>query len=179
MRYLCVAMLVLALALPAVAASPQYALVYNLTFNSDGTISGTFGGIPVSGTWGGGSWTLTIDGKTFATGTYTCNGTCTFTGTTLMGKSASFTFSSATLTGTKTGQLAGVFSNHGGWVSSVTKWASANLTGVRRGQIVSAAAHNNQLWKQANGNGSAASANSHSKEQSNNGGGNGKGKGPK
>lgn len=188
MRYLLVAVLVAALAIPAVAAKPVYALVYNLTFNSDGTITGTFGGIPVSGTWSGGTWTLTIDGMTFASGTYTCNGTCTFTGTTVAGVSGTFTFTSSASasapTGTTSGQTSGVFSNHGAWISAVTKWAYTNLTGVRRGQIISAAAHNQQQLMRANGNGSAsagsngngqAAANSHG----NNAGGNGKGKGPK
>lgn len=185
MRYLLVAVLVAALAIPAVAAKPTYALVYNLTFNSDGTISGTFGGIPVGGTYADGNWTLTIDGKAFASGTYSCNGSCTFSGTTVAGKSLSFGFTSSALVGTTSGQLAGVFANHGGWISAVTKWAFANLTGIRRGQVISAAAHNMQLLMQANGNGNGASAGSNGSSQAsakshgNNAGGNGKGKGPK
>lgn len=182
MRYLLVVVLVMALVLPAAAAKPTYALVYNLTF-SGGTITGTIGGVPVSGTYGGGTWTLTIDGKTFASGTYTCNGTCTFTGTTIAGKSLSFSFTtpatSSAPSGTASGQLTDAFGNHGGWVSAVATWASANLTGVRRGQIISAAAHNMQLLMQANGTTGSANSQAAANSHGNNAGGNGKGQGPK
>lgn len=137
MRVAAVLILLAALTVPA-AAQSSIMLPYNLTF-SDGTITGTFGGVPVSGTYSGGTFTLTVDGKTFASGTYTCsNGTCTYTVTTILGSFKSATFTSTD--GVASGSLSGLYANHGGWVSSVARWANTNLTGVRRGQVVSAAA---------------------------------------
>lgn len=144
MRHLVlVAVLVASLGVPGLAGSSA-PLPYSLTFSgtsSSGTISGTFGGVPVSGTYSGGIWTLTVFGKTFASGTYSCASTCTFTGTTAAGKSLTFAFSSSSLTGTKTGNLfLSQLPTHGAWVSTVAQWANANLSKDQRGQGVSAAA---------------------------------------
>ncbi len=82
-----------------------------------------------------GGWTMTVDGQTFASGTYQCAGdVCTFTGTTLLGKSASFTMTSTT------GTVSGLFATHGAWVSAVANWANTHLSGQQIGQVVSAAA---------------------------------------
>jgi hypothetical protein len=144
MRYVIAALLLAtALALPA-AAHPQAGFPFNLTFFGDGTITGKFGGVPVIGTYMGtstsGTFVLNVDGQVFAAGTYSCNGGCTFSGTQLLGASKSFTFTSTTLTSTKSGSFSGLYATHGAWVSGVTKWAKANLTTMRVGQVVRAAA---------------------------------------
>ncbi len=78
---------------------------------------------------------MTVAGQTFASGTYTCSGgSCTYTGTTLAGKSVSFS-----MTGT-TGTLSGLFPNHGAWVSTVAGWANSHLSGSTKGAVVSQAA---------------------------------------
>jgi hypothetical protein len=82
-----------------------------------------------------------VDGKVFATGTYSCSSTCTFTGMTLAGKPSTFTFTSSSLTGAKTGTLSlSQFASHGAWASAVAQWANANPSQNQRGLIVSAAA---------------------------------------
>lgn len=83
---------------------------------------------------------LMVDGQTFASGTYSCNSSCTLTGTQLLGASKSFTFTSTSLSATASGSLNGLYSTHGAWVSGVAKWAKANLTTMRVGQVVRAAA---------------------------------------
>lgn len=141
MRYLIAALVVaMSLAVPA-GAHPKAGFPYKLTFAGDGTITGTFGGVPVTGTYSGGTFVLMVDGQTFASGTYACNGGgCTLTGTQLLGASKSFTFTSTSLSATASGSLNGLYSTHGAWVSGVAKWAKANLTTMRVGQIVRAAA---------------------------------------
>ncbi len=154
--------LVVGLAAPGFAKASA-AIPFGLTFtgtNTSGTISGTFGGVPVTGTYSNGTWTLMVDGKVFATGTYSCSSSCTFTGTTLAGKPITFSFTSSSLTGTKTGTLSlSPFANHGAWVSAIAQWANANLTQKQRGLIVSAAARIEGRLA-ANGNGNAG-GNSH------------------
>jgi hypothetical protein len=82
-----------------------------------------------------GTWTMSVAGQTFASGTYTCGGgSCSFSGTTLAGKSVSFS-----MTGT-TGTLSGLFPNHGAWVSTVAGWANSHLSGSTKGAVVSQAA---------------------------------------
>jgi len=77
---------------------------------------------------------MTVAGQTFASGTYTCSGSCTFTGTTLSGKSLSFSMTNTS------GTLTGLFANHGVWVSTVAGWANSHLSGKNRGEVVSQAA---------------------------------------
>jgi hypothetical protein len=82
-----------------------------------------------------GTWTMSVAGQTFASGTYTCGGgSCSFSGTTLSGKSVSFS-----MTGT-TGTLSGLFATHGAWVSTVAGWANTHVSGRTRGEVVSQAA---------------------------------------
>ncbi len=157
MRYALLAVaLVVGLATPGLAKASA-ALPFDLTFtgtNTSGTISGTFGGLPVTGTYSNGTWTLMVDGKVFATGTYSCSSACTFTGTRLAGKPIAFIFTSSSLTGTKTGTLSlSPFATHGAWVSTVAQWANANLSQKHRGLIVSAAARiEGPLAAQGHGN---------------------------
>ncbi len=144
-----VAVLVASLSLP-VFANASAALPFSLRFQgttSSGTISGTFGGEEVSGTYSNNTWTLTVFEKPFATGTYSCsNSGCTFTDLTLLGKSIAFSLPSVSLT-TKAGSMTvtealslSQFTNHGAWVSAVANWANTHLTGRQIGQAVSAAA---------------------------------------
>jgi hypothetical protein len=81
-----------------------------------------------------GSWTMTVAGKTFALGTYSCSSACSFQGTTLAGKSVSFS-----MTG-RAGTISGAFATHGAWVSTVADWANHHLSGRARGNVVSQAA---------------------------------------
>lgn len=164
MRYLIAAVfLAAALVLPA-AAHPKAGFPYNLTFAGDGTITGKFGGVPVTGTYVGtsssGTFVLMVDEQVFAGGTYSCNGSgCTFTGTQVLGASKSFTFTSATLASTKSESLNGLYSTHGAWVSGVAKWAKANLTTMRVGQVVRGAASiQGKSGKNASQNSEAAKA---------------------
>lgn len=166
MRYLIAAVfLATVLALPA-AAHPRAGFPYSLTFASDGTITGRFGGVPVTGTYAGtsssGTFVLMVDGQVFASGTYSCNGGCTFTGTQVLGASKSFTFTSTALTSTKSGSLNGLYTTHGAWVSGVAKWAKANLTTMRVGQVVRAAASiQGKSAKNASENSNATQARGH------------------
>lgn len=139
MRNLLLAVLfVVSLAVPGFAQQPG-----TLSFTLDNppttlgatSFNATIGGVKGTiTTTSGGSWTMTVAGQTFASGTYTCNGSCTFTGTTLSGKSLSFSL-------TKTsGTLTGLFVNHGAWVSTVAGWANGHLSGRNRGEVVSQAA---------------------------------------
>ncbi len=172
MRYALIAIaLVVGFATPGVAKASA-ALPFDLTFtgtNTSGTISGTFGGVPVTGTYSNRTWTLIVDGKVFATGTYSCSSTCAFSGMSLSGKSVTFSFTSSSLTGTKTGTLSlRPFANHGAWVSAVAQWANANLSQHQRGLIVSAAARiEGQLAAQGNRN---AEANGHDRGTGRDGG---------
>ena len=145
MRYCCAFLLAALLAVPAAAAqtTATVAIPVNLTF-SGSEITGTFGGVPVGGTSTGtdaGTFMLTVDGEVFATGTYVCTSAgCTFMGTELLDTTTEFTFTSPTLTNPAKGSFAGVFRNHGAWVSAVAKWSKANLRTMRVSQVVRAAA---------------------------------------
>jgi hypothetical protein len=100
------------------------------SFNA--TIGGVQGTIM---TTAGGAWTMTVDGQTFASGTYSCGGgSCLFSGTTLSGKNLSFSLTNMT------GMLNGLFPNHGAWVSTVAGWANSHLSGSTKGAVVSQAA---------------------------------------
>lgn len=173
MRYLFVIVLLAAVSVVPVTAHPVAGFPYDLTL-SDGTISGTFGGVPVTGTYtgnGSGTFVLLVDGQVFATGTYTCNGSgCTFSGTQLLGASKSFTLTSAGLGEPASGNLNSLFATHGAWVSGVAKWAQVNLSTLRVGQVVRAAASIEGKSKGQASSGSSAEA---SREH----GGRGKGRG--
>ena len=166
MRYFSLMVLLAAvLAVPVVAQpSAGMGLPYDLTF-SGGTITGTFGGVPVTGTYtgsGSGSFQLMVDGQVFASGTYTCDGSgCTFSGTQLLGASQSFSFTSTGLSSPAGGDLTGLFATHGAWVSAVAKWAQANLTTMRVGQVVRAAAGIQGQSKKQSSESSAAAARDH------------------
>lgn len=144
---LLIAFLVFALAVPGFAAA-NAPLTFDLTF-SNGKITGTFGGVQVQGTYSGtsssGTWTLTVDGKVFATGTYMCtNSGCKFTATSLAGKATMFSFTSSSLTGNKSGSVTATqFPTHGAWVSAVAHWTDANIKAGERGKVVSEAAKEN------------------------------------
>jgi hypothetical protein len=98
----------------------------------DATLGGVTGTITMNTN---GTWTMSVAGQTFASGTYTCGGgSCSFSGTTLSGKSLSFSLTNTT------GTLTGLFPNHGAWVSTVAGWANGHLSGRNRGDVVSQAA---------------------------------------
>ena len=132
MRYCCAVLLAAWLTVPAAAAqtTATVAIPVNLTFSGSeitGTDAGTF--------------MLTVDGEGFATGTYVCTSAgCTCMGTELLDTTTEFTFTSPTLTNPAKGSFAGVFRNHGAWVSAVAKWSKANLRTMRVSQVVRAAA---------------------------------------
>lgn len=148
MRRVAVILLASTLAVPAWAQSSA-ALPYTLTVagtTSGGTLTGTLGGVQVRGTYANGAWTLTVQGQTFASGSYTCSTACTFTGVTVIGRTVSFTTSTVPLgTASTTVTLAGSFTSsqfptHGAWVSAVAQWANTHLTGAAIGHVVSEAA---------------------------------------
>lgn len=153
-----IATLVFALVVPGFAAASA-ALPFDVRLSTPlgslpstvGVKAGsTFGGVPVTGTVSGtttsGSLSLFADGRLFASGTYTCNSACTFSGTiagktvtgmTLSASRSGFTASAFTVSGKA---FSSTFPNHGAWVSAVSNWASANLSSLQHGRIVSAAA---------------------------------------
>lgn len=132
---LAIASIVTGIALAASSSALPYMLSSPPTNLSNSTFSASFGGVVGTiTTTSSGSWTMTVDGQTFASGTYTCSGgVCTFTGTTLLGKSGTFTM-------TSTGTVSGLFATHGAWVSAVARWANTHLSGRQIGQVVSEAA---------------------------------------
>jgi hypothetical protein len=164
MRHFIVAVVLAAVVVLPAAAQAKASFRFSLTFFDDGTITGRFGGVPVTGTYSGtsssGTFVLNVDGQVFAGGSYSCNGSgCTFTGTQVLGASKSFTFTSATLASTKSGSLNGLYSTHGAWVSGVAKWAKANLTTMRVGQVGRGAASiQGKSGKNASENSEAAKA---------------------
>src|SRR6516164_1143239 len=142
MRYIVFGVALLsALTVPGFAASSA-ALPYDLRLSAPlgplpstvGVKAGsTFGGLPVTGTVSGtktfGSVSLFADGRLFASGTYSCNAACTFSGT-IAGKTVTgvnlstsrsgLTASGFTVAGTA---MSGAFPSHGAWVSAVSNWA--------------------------------------------------------
>lgn len=145
MRYLYLATLLVAGLIVMSSTAPGIAqqsgaLSYNLS-NAPTTTTATSFNATVGGVQGtikttaGGSWTMSVAGQKFASGTYSCGGgSCSFTATTLAGKSVSFAMTHST------GTVSGVFPNHGAWVSSVTAWANGHLTARQKGEVVSQAA---------------------------------------
>ncbi len=142
MRHLLLAaVFVVSLAAPGVAfATSTSALPYTLVSPPASVSASTFpaslGGVTGTITTTSlGTWTMTVQGQTFASGTYTCSGgACMFTGTTLLGTPTTFTLAPAT------GTLSGLFATHGAWVSAVANWANTHLSGQQVGLVVSEAA---------------------------------------
>jgi hypothetical protein len=139
-RYFLIAALVVAGFSAAGFAQQSGTLSYSLsnppTALGDTSFGASIGGVKGTiTTTGWGSWTMTVDGRTFATGTYSCGGgSCSFAGTTLAGRNLSFS-----MTGTG-GTVPGVFTTHGAWVSTVAGWANSRLSGRNIGEVVSQAA---------------------------------------
>lgn len=143
-RIFLVALLVAGLAAPGIGlAASSATLPIAGTPGSNGQLNGqiTLGG--VSGTItssSNGTWTMTVGGVTFATGRFTCSGSaCTYTGT-VVGSTTTFHFSTGSLSAGALG-----FSTHGGWVSTVARWAGDHRSalaaaGFTVGDIVSNAA---------------------------------------
>lgn len=137
---LLVTLLVMSLAAPGFASATA-ALPLSSTVNSStGVVSGTstIGGVQGTITSSGGTWSMTVDGVTFASGTYTCGGGgCTYTGT-VVGSPTTFSFTTNKTLGTITNATG--FTTHGRWVSTVAKWANTHLAGRQIGDVVSSAA---------------------------------------
>lgn len=150
-RRFIIAIAALILVLPGLALLPSLlpsaASTVPVEFN--GTTPGTggditmatVGGVTGPVTWSGDTWTMTVDGQIFATGTLTTGLTDVVTVTSVPGlaacKAGCTATLSPTLAGTLTGQLS--FVNHGAWVSAVAHWGSAN--GISHlGALVSGAA---------------------------------------
>lgn len=130
--------LVVILAVPVFAVQSgtlSFTLNHPLSALSATSFNATIGGVQgVITTTAGGAWVMTVAGHTFASGAYACNGSCTFHGTMLSGKSLSFSL------GNTSGTLPGLFTTHGAWVSTVAGWANGHLSGRNRGDVVSEAA---------------------------------------
>jgi hypothetical protein len=121
---------------PAAAQTP---LSYNLTLTGasysgarpSGTISGTFGGVAVGGTYSGGVWTLAVYDRPFATGTYACLQICRFDGTTLAGRALVYAWTSQVPTWdarvqVSAGEIRGLMFSRNDWSALVGSWARAN-----------------------------------------------------
>ncbi len=149
---LLVSLLLACLTAPGFAASSS-ALPYDVMLSAPLTSTSstvqvksgsTFGGVPVTGsitgTTSSGTLSLFAGGKSFVSGTYSCNGGCTFSGT-VAGKTVTGmtlgTSSHLSSVGTATSSA---FTNHGAWVSAVSSWANANLSAGQKGKVVSGAA---------------------------------------
>ncbi len=133
------ALLGMSLAIPGFAQQSgtlSFTLSNPSTTSTSTSFNATIGGVRGTvTTTAGGNWTMTVAGQTFASGTYTCGGgSCSFTGSTLSGKSLSFSMTNTS------GTLAGLFVNHGAWVSTVAGWANGHLSGRNRGDVISQAA---------------------------------------
>lgn len=139
-RYLLLTVLLVLGVAAAGHAQQSGTLSYSLS-NPPTALSTTSFGATIGGVKGtvtttaGGAWTMTAAGQTFAAGTYSCGGgSCSFKGTTLAGKSLSFSLAKTS------GTLTGLFATHGAWVSTVAGWAKGHLSGKSRGDVVSQAA---------------------------------------
>lgn len=110
-----------------------------------GTMTGTLGGLPVTGAYADGVWRLAAFGRPFASGTYQCIQTCTFFGRSLAGRSLVFTLSSPVPTADKprvaaSGRLR--VRQNDTWVSTVSQWAQhSHLTRAERSQAIADATH--------------------------------------
>lgn len=148
-RWALAAVLGAALAIPGGAAA-SVALPYNLTLSprpgsvaGSGTVTGKFGGIPVTGAYSGslseGTLTLTVDGAPLAAGTYVCAASaCSFTGTVVDRRVASMSMSPGLSAAGRA--VSSAFPSHDAWVSAVAGWATARLGADQAWRILSAAA---------------------------------------
>lgn len=143
MRYLFVMGLLVALmAMPQVVLAQAHSALSVSGTSSSGVLNGpaTIGGVTGTITSSGGSWTMTVGGVTFASGTYTCGGgSCAYTGT-VAGSTQHFSFSVNTTTGAITAATG--FRTHGAWVSTVAHWGAGHRAalGGNIGHTVSSAA---------------------------------------
>ena len=132
------AALALGLAAPGPAAA-QPPLSYNLNVSGhsfigarpSGTIDGMLGGVAVSGNYSGGAWTLSSFGRPFATGLYTCEHICRFSGTMLAGRALAYIWTSQVPTWDARvqhtiGSIDGLFVSRFDWSETVGAWARAN-----------------------------------------------------
>lgn len=136
--------LLLAVAVP-VTASAAFSLPYSLTLHPDAKITGTFGGVPVAGSFEGtradGVFTLTVDGKAFVMGIYQCVPVeCAIVAEEVLGQSKGFLILTPAMAGTVRGSLRNLYPSHAAWVGSVTKWGKGNLQTMPLEELVSAAA---------------------------------------
>jgi hypothetical protein len=166
-RIVLVTLLALVLAAPASAATDSALPISGFGVSSKGILSGTgrVGGVPgtltsTATTAKSGSWSMSVGGVPFASGTYSCaGGGCTYVGTVVGSKTA---FSFTTASSTASVSPATGFATHGGWVSTVGHWASANrgalaAAGLTVGDVVSAAAHEGKTQGKSGGTGTTAS----------------------
>lgn len=128
MRHLIIMGLLAALvSFPAVvAAQPNSSLPVSGAMTPIGTLNGpvTIGGVTGRMTSVGGSWTMTVAGATFASGTYACSGgSCSYTGM-VAGSTRTFGFTTNSTKGTISAATG--FSTHGAWVSTVAHWGAGN-----------------------------------------------------
>lgn len=159
MRYIFLAAALAVVALGVGLATPERAATATLSgsgftdvdgvLNGPGTLGGVNGTIASTVTSGAcgaactGTFTMTVGGSTFATGTFSCSGgACSYSGTVVGTKSVKSMFSISTTTTTITGSVR----NHGAWVSSVAHFGNSNRTtlsglGVSNGGFVRGAAH--------------------------------------
>jgi hypothetical protein len=185
-RTVLVALLVLSLTAPALAAADSALPVSGFTVSSKGTLSGTGTVGGVSGTLTSnaktstsGSWSMSVAGVPFAGGTYSCSGGgCTYVGTVTGSKT---TFSFATASSKASVSPATGFATHGGWVSTVGHWASAHrgalaAAGLSVGGVVSDAAHSGNTQGKSGGAANAAKDAAKGGAGDAHGGGNGRGR---
>jgi hypothetical protein len=143
------------LVVPVSAAGASFTLPYALTFHATGRITGSFGGIPVQGTFEAsavegaaedriaveGVFTLTVDGKAFVMGLYQCTSVdCGLIGEEVLGRPKRFLVLTRALTGTIRGSLRGLYPSHAAWVKGVEEWGKINLQTMPLGELVAAAA---------------------------------------
>ncbi len=138
-----------ALGIPGGAAAAM-ALPYNLTLSprpgavaTSGTVTGRFGGIPVTGAYSGsiseGVLTLTVEGAPLADGTYACAGSaCAFTGTVADRRVTGMSMAPGLSAAGRA--VSSAFPSHNAWVSAAAAWATARLGADRAWRILSAAA---------------------------------------
>ena len=140
-------------AVPVAADAATFALPYNLTLQAGGRIGGTFGGVPVLGTFERtaaedvqrmsveGVFTLTVDGKAFVMGVYQCVPVeCALVGEEVLGRPQTFYISIRSMSGTIRGSLRGLYPSHAAWVSGVTEWGKLHLQTMPLSALIAAAA---------------------------------------
>jgi len=157
MRIILTALLVLAVATPAFAATASVDLSkdhLNLPIQlqststpapwfTSGVVAGRFGGVPVVGSFTGtsaiGLLTLTSHGATFAHGGYAClRKSCTFTGT-LAGVRVKGVPIPLNIRGIARG-AASAFPTRRSWVAAVASWAKQHLSRDQQDRVITEAA---------------------------------------